>query len=86
MYDCKGGCMGPKAGLDVLEKIHFASVGSRTQDYQACSFVTVVIKKSDPKMAMNASDHPNMAMNASDQILSTIKQFGSQNQFGRHNF
>ena len=37
-------------------------------------------------MAMNASDHPNMAMNASDQILSTIKQFGSQNQFGRHNF
>jgi hypothetical protein len=74
MYDCKGGFVGPKAGLDVLEKIH-ASVGNRTQDCQACSFVTVLTKKGDP----------NMAVQASDQIPCTIKQFGSQNQFGRHN-
>ena len=56
VYDCKGGCVGPKAGLDVLEKIYFASVGSRSQDCQACSFVTVLTNKSDRNMAMNASD------------------------------
>jgi len=67
--------VGPKAGLDVLEKIHFASVCNRSQDCQACSFVAVLTKKSDP----------NMAVKASDQIPATIKQFGSQNQIGRHN-
>jgi hypothetical protein len=43
MYDCRGGCEAPKAGLDVLEKRHYASVGNRTQDCQACSFVTVTL-------------------------------------------
>ena len=46
MYDCKGGCVGPRAGLEVLEKRHFASVCIRTQYCQTCSFVTVLtIKK-----------------------------------------
>jgi hypothetical protein len=76
LYDCNSGCVGPKAGLDVLEKRHFASAGNRTQDCQACSFVTVLTTKSDP----------NLAVKASGQIPSTIKQFGSQNQFRQSPF
>jgi predicted XRE-type DNA-binding protein len=68
--------VGPKAGLDVLEKRHFASVCNRTQDCQACSFVTVLTTKSDP----------NMAVKASGQIPSTIKQLSSQNQIRQSQF
>lgn len=45
MYDCKGGCVEPRAGLEVLEKRHTNSVCIRTQYCQACSFVTVLTIK-----------------------------------------